>query len=86
MGNEKAFYPRLCIVISRHVRRYDNFRADQESGQGGAEVSEKHANFIINRGDATAVDVLALMQEIREGVYAKTGMLLESEIQYVPNI
>ena len=35
---------------------------------GGAEVSEKHAGFIVNRGDATSQDVLALIETIREKV------------------
>ena len=47
---------------------------------GGAEVSEKHAGFIINRGGATAADVLKLEEMIRETVLRETGVILEPEI------
>lgn len=50
---------------------------------GGAQVSEKHAGFIINRGGATASDVLALMQNVKEKVARDYGIVLESEIEYV---
>lgn len=50
---------------------------------GGAQVSEKHAGFIVNKGGATAADVLLLMENIKEVVYKKHGILLESEIEYV---
>ncbi len=50
---------------------------------GDAEVSEKHAGFIINKGKATARDVLALSEHIREIVLKETGVLLESEIKYI---
>lgn len=47
---------------------------------GDAEVSRKHAGFIINRGKATCEDVLQLMQEVRDEVYRKTGVTLEPEV------
>lgn len=50
---------------------------------GGAAVSEKHANFIVNKGGATAADVLALIEEIRQTVYARFGIMLENEIRYI---
>ena len=50
---------------------------------GGAQVSEKHAGFIVNRGGATASDVLGLMARVRDEVYSRHGVLLESEIEYV---
>ncbi len=46
---------------------------------GGAEVSAKHAGFIINSGGATAADICALMREVRARVLAKTGVALELE-------
>ncbi len=46
---------------------------------GGAQVSEKHAGFIINRGGATCDDVLRLVEHIRQTVYRETGILLECE-------
>jgi len=50
---------------------------------GGAEVSQKHANFIINSSDATATDVLTLIDLVRKQVKSKTGIELELEIQQV---
>jgi len=50
---------------------------------GGAQVSEKHAGFVINRGGATCADVLAVMAHVRETVFARTGILLESEVELV---
>ncbi|MBQ7173393.1 MAG: UDP-N-acetylmuramate dehydrogenase [Clostridia bacterium] len=50
---------------------------------GGAEVSEKHAGFIVNRGGATASDVKELIKIIRETVFAKTGVSLECEIEFL---
>lgn len=49
---------------------------------GGAEVSRKHAGFIINTGNATAADVRALVAQIRDTVAEKTGILLECEIRF----
>jgi UDP-N-acetylmuramate dehydrogenase len=50
---------------------------------GGAAVSMTHANFLINRGDATANDVLALIQAIQKEVHEKTGVHLEPEIRII---
>jgi len=47
---------------------------------GGAEVSDVHANFIVNRGTATASDVMTLINELRKKVYQKTGYELEPEV------
>ena len=46
---------------------------------GGAQVSEKHAGFIVNTGGATASDVLLLAEEIKSKVYEQTGISLEEE-------
>ncbi|MHB0977046.1 MAG: UDP-N-acetylmuramate dehydrogenase [Candidatus Aquicultorales bacterium] len=48
---------------------------------GGAMVSERHANFIINTGDARASDVYDLMNEVRKRVREASGILLEPEIK-----
>jgi UDP-N-acetylmuramate dehydrogenase len=48
---------------------------------GAAVVSSQHANFILNEGGATAADIYALIQEVREAVRAKFGVTLELEIQ-----
>ena len=50
---------------------------------GGAEVSPKHAGFIVNVGGATARDVLELIERIREKVYAMSGVTLECEIRTI---
>lgn len=47
---------------------------------GGAEVSTKHANFIVNRGGATATDVVRLIGEIKKRVFDAHGIPLEEEI------
>ncbi|MCG3176287.1 MAG: UDP-N-acetylmuramate--L-alanine ligase [Candidatus Omnitrophica bacterium] len=48
---------------------------------GDAEVSDKHANFIINRGGAKAEDVIALIREVRSTVQRKFGIELETEVR-----
>jgi UDP-N-acetylmuramate dehydrogenase len=48
---------------------------------GGASFSAKHANFIVNHGDATTADVVALMAEGRRRVYERFGIKLEAEVQ-----
>lgn len=50
---------------------------------GGAMVSEKHAGFIVNAGDATCKDVMRLIQEVQRVVKEKTGVELEPELQYL---
>ena len=47
---------------------------------GGAQVSEKHAGFVINRGGATCSDVRALIEKIQDTVYKNDGVRLETEI------
>jgi UDP-N-acetylmuramate dehydrogenase len=49
--------------------------------RGGAEVSNVHANFLVNLGDATTSDVLTLMTLMRQGVYRHSGILLEPEVR-----
>ncbi|HJS41741.1 MAG TPA: UDP-N-acetylmuramate dehydrogenase [Sphingomicrobium sp.] len=50
---------------------------------GGAQVSEKHCNFLLNTGTATSSDIEALGEEVRRRVMAKTNIMLEWEIQRV---
>jgi UDP-N-acetylmuramate dehydrogenase len=47
---------------------------------GGAEVSTKHANFIVNKGEARAADIEALIYQVRDVVHAKFGILLHPEV------
>lgn len=50
---------------------------------GGAQVSEKHAGFLINRGSATFADMTALIAEVRRRVLEETGVRLETEVKIV---
>lgn len=50
---------------------------------GGAKVSEKHANFIVNTGDATAQDVRDIIKFVQNKVMIETGYVLEPEIGYI---
>lgn len=50
---------------------------------GGAQVSEKHCGFVVNTGNATAGDVLALIREIQKTVLEKFGVELETEVKFL---
>ena len=50
---------------------------------GGAQVSEKHCGFVINKGGATAADVLQLMKDVDEKVYNEFGVHLTPEVRIV---
>lgn len=50
---------------------------------GGAQVSEKHAGFVINRGGATAADLVALRDQVHDKVFAEFGVHLEPEVRFV---
>ena len=50
---------------------------------GGAQVSEKHAGFIVNTGGATASDILGLIALVQRRVLAETGVALETEVRIV---
>lgn len=50
---------------------------------GGAEVSEKHAGFIINKGGATTNDILSLIKYVQNKVFTETGVHLETEVKYI---
>ena len=50
---------------------------------GGAEVSTKHAGFIVNTGGATCADVLALIEKVQKTVYDARGVMLEPEVKIV---
>ncbi|MEL7153617.1 MAG: UDP-N-acetylmuramate dehydrogenase [Pseudomonadota bacterium] len=51
--------------------------------RGGAQMSEKHSNFLINAADATAADLEGLGEEVRKKVYATSGITLEWEIMRI---
>ena len=50
---------------------------------GGAQVSEKHAGFVINKGEATAADVLALIEEVQRRIEEKNGVWLVPEVRII---
>lgn len=50
---------------------------------GRAEVSEKHAGFIINRGGATAAEIIELIEFVKDTVYKNSGVLLEPEVKII---
>ena len=50
---------------------------------GAAQVSEKHTNFLINTGDATATDIEGLGEEVRHRVFEQSGILLQWEIRRI---
>ena len=68
---------------------YDQFqKAAQDSGLmgyavGGAQVSEKHAGFLINRGGATCADMLALIEYVQKTVLQNFGVELQCEVRLI---
>ena len=50
---------------------------------GGAQVSEKHSGFIINKGNATAKDILSLAELVKKTVLEKFGVTLEEEARII---
>ena len=50
---------------------------------GGAQVSEKHAGFVINKDNATATDVINLIRDVQKIVYEKHGVKLETEVKII---
>lgn len=69
-------------------REFPAWRAITEAGLkqarvGDAALSERHANFLVNNGNATSADILALMRLIQEGVQQRLGIDLEPEVRYI---
>ena len=50
---------------------------------GGAQVSEKHCGFVINKGDSTAADICQLMRDVSDKVQAQFGVVLEPEVKMI---
>ncbi len=82
-------YPSAGSVFKRYPGRYTGQMIDEAGLKGytigGAQVSEKHAGFIINVGSATAQDVLALIEHVKSVIFEKFGCKLECEVIYVPS-
>ena len=78
-------YPSAGSTFKRPVGGYAAALIDQCGLKGltvgGAQVSEKHAGFVVNMGSATCADVLALTARIHDIVKEKTGIELELEIR-----
>ena len=91
MGRRKASqpleYPSAGSTFKRPVGHFAGTLIDQCGLKGltvgGAQVSEKHAGFVINRGGATCADVLALMEQVRRRVLDATAVTLEPEVRIV---
>ena len=83
-------YPSAGSTFKRPVGGYAAAMIDEAGlkgyAVGGAQVSEKHAGFVINRGGATCADVLALMDHIRKTVYDRTGIELEAEVKIIKEL
>ena len=79
---------RSCGSVFKRPAGYYAGKMIEESGLkgfsvGGAEVSEKHANFIINKGNATAEDVCAVISQVRKVVHEKYLITLDTEIVFL---
>ena len=80
-------YPNAGSVFKRPEGAFPGALIEQAGLKGlrigGAEISEKHANFIVNKGNATADDILRLTETAQKEVYRRFGILLETEIIYI---
>lgn len=78
-------YPSAGSTFKRPVGGYAAALIEQAGlkglSVGGAAVSEKHAGFVINKGGATAADVLALVELVKARVYEHSGIQLEPEVR-----
>ncbi|MBR5246810.1 MAG: UDP-N-acetylmuramate dehydrogenase [Clostridia bacterium] len=50
---------------------------------GGAQVSEKHAGFVINKNNATATDIITLIKDVQKIVFENSGIMLETEVKII---
>lgn len=77
-------YPSAGSVFKRYPGRYTAQMIDEAGlrglSVGGAQISEKHAGFIVNKGNATSSDVIALVGKVREAIRDKYGIEIECEI------
>ena len=80
-------YPSAGSFFKRPVGHFAGALMDQAGlkgfSVGDAQVSEKHAGFVVNRGCATAADILELCRQVQEKVYAQFGVRLEPEVRFV---
>ncbi len=80
-------YPSAGSAFKRYPDRYTAKLIDEAGLKGfrvgGAAVSEKHAGFIVNLGGASSGDVIELVRLVRERIFEKEGIIIESEIKYL---
>lgn len=80
-------YPSAGSTFKRPEGSYAGMLIEQSGLKGyrvgDAQISEKHANFVINLGNATASDIMKLIEEVKKTVLEKTGYRLECEIRVV---
>lgn len=83
-GKQPVSYPSAGSVFKRPEGDYAGRLVEGAGAKGmrvgGAMISEKHANFIINEGAATAKDVLSLIDAVRTKVHDKFGIWLQPEV------
>lgn len=83
--NQPLEYPSAGSVFRNPENSHAGYLIEQAGCKGltygGAQVSEKHGNFIINLGGATAADVLQLIEQVRTIVAEKSGYVLETEVR-----
>ena len=80
-------YPSAGSTFKRG-KNYITARLIDEAGLkgykiGGAQISEKHAGFIINTGDASTKDILDLIEYTKKKVYERFGVNLEEEVEII---
>lgn len=86
-GSQRVGYPNAGSFF-KNPESVPAWRLIDEAGLrgsrvGGAQVSEVHANFLVNRGGATAADILALAARVKEAVRKMSGIELEEEVKIV---
>lgn len=78
-------YPSAGSTFKRPEGHYAGVLIDEAGLRGfrlgGAQVSEKHCGFVINKNQATAADVVALCEEVKKRVYQNSGVKLEMEVK-----
>lgn len=81
-------YPSAGSTFKRPEGSYAGLVIEQSNlkgfSVGGAQVSEKHANFVINKNNATSADILNLIDHIKKTVKETTGYQLECEVKFIP--
>ncbi len=85
--NQPLEFPSAGSTFKRPVGNYAAKLIDDSNlkgkGFGGAKVSEKHAGFIINYNNATALDILNTIEMVREEVFKQFGIVLEEEVKII---